>query len=99
MTPAQKTAVLEEVRGILAEVLELSDVDDIEIEPDSLLTDDLGLESIDLVSIGAMLTERYGEKVNLAAFLAEKELDEVIRLTVGELVDFVVSKLADTTVA
>ena len=45
------------------------------------------------------LTERYGDRVNLAAFLAEKELDDVIRLTVGALVDFVVSKLADTTVA
>lgn len=93
---SSETAVLGEIRAILAEVLDLSDVADIEIESEMTLTDELGLESIDLVSIGAMLTERYGEKVNLAAFLAEQEIDDVIKLTVGRLVDFVISRLSDT---
>lgn len=93
---SSETAVLGEIRAILAEVLDLSDVADIDIEPEMTLTDELGLESIDLVSIGAMLTERYGEKVNLAAYLAEQEIDDVIKLTVGALVDFVMDRLSDT---
>jgi acyl carrier protein len=93
---SSETAVLGEIRAILAEVLDVADVVDIEIEPEMTLTDELGLESIDLVSIGAMLTERYGEKVNLAAYLAEQEIDDVIKLTVGALVDFVLGRLSDT---
>ncbi|HWE89915.1 MAG TPA: phosphopantetheine-binding protein [Pseudonocardiaceae bacterium] len=92
---SSETAVLGEIRTILAEVLDLSDVDDIEITAEMSLIDDLGLESIDLVSIGSMLTERYGEQVNLASFLADQEMDDVIKLTVGGLVDFVASRLSN----
>jgi acyl carrier protein len=88
------TAVFDEIRAILATVLDLSDVDDMEIELSDSLTNDLGLESIDLVAIGQMLTERYGEQVNLAAYLADQDIDDVIELTVGGLVDFVVRELS-----
>ena len=88
------TAVFDEIRAILATVLDLSDVDDMEIELSDSLTNDLGLESIDLVAIGQMLTERYGDEVNLAAYLAEQDIDDVIELTVGGLVDFVVGELS-----
>ncbi len=93
------SAVFDEIRAILAQVLDLSDVDDMDITLDDSLTDDLGLESIDLVAIGQMLTERYGDEVNLAAYLADKEIDEVIELTVSGLVDFVVQQLSGESVA
>ena len=86
--------VLEELRRIIREVLDLPPLDLFVIEPDDSLTDDLGLESIDLVNIGALLTERYGEAVNLAVYLADQEIDDVIKLTVGVLADFVVDALA-----
>jgi acyl carrier protein len=86
--------VLDEIRGMLLVVLGEYAMDDIEITPDLSLTDDLGLESIDLVTIAGLLTERYGERVNLAAHLAEMDIDDVIRLRVGGLVDFVVGSLA-----
>ena len=85
-----RTAVLQEIRVILAEVLNTTpDLEELEIEPETALIDDLGLESIDLVTIGAMLTERYGERVNLASFLAAQDIEQVIAMTVGSLVDFV----------
>lgn len=87
-----------DICGIVCRVLDL-EPGDIEITRDMSLTDDLGLESIDLVAIGAMLAERYGEQVNLAAYLAELDIDEVIALRVGELAEFVTSRLADSRVA
>lgn len=80
----------DEVCRILCRVLEV-ELDDLEIEPESVLTDDLGLESIDLVAIGAMLADRYGPQVNLAAYLAELSIDDVIVLRVGNLVELVLS--------
>jgi acyl carrier protein len=85
-------AVLDEIRAILAEVLDAS-LDDLEITSSMRLIDDLGLESIDLVTIASILTERYGSRVNLAAFLAQQDVDEVIAMTVGGLVEFVTGQL------
>lgn len=85
--------VLEDLRGMLAVVLDQYGViDPAEIGEDTLFHDDLGLESIDLVAVGALLAERYGEHVNLAAHLAEFDLDEVIGMRIGLLVDFVLSR-------
>lgn len=97
MTTSQvpsSAAALDEIRTILIRVLGDYLFDDVEITAEMSLTEDLGLESIDLVTVGAMLTERYGRRLNLAAFLAEMDIDEVIALKVGTLVDFVVDRLA-----
>jgi acyl carrier protein len=91
-------AVLDEIRAMLLKVLDNYGLDEVEIGRDSLFHDDLGLESIDLVEIGNMLFERYGAQVNLAAFLADKELDDVIGLRIGQLVDFVVTALGGQAV-
>lgn len=84
--------VLDVVSGIVREILGEYDVDDVEITMDTTFHEDLQLESIDLVVLAGRLQEHYGDPVNLAEFLADKELDEVIALTVGELVRFVASR-------
>jgi acyl carrier protein len=80
--------VLDDIREMLLALLDRYGVD-VEITRDTTFHEDLGLESIDLVALGGMLAEHYGEEVNLAAFLAELELDDVIGLRIGLLVDFV----------
>ncbi len=93
--PLTRAAVLEDLRGMLAVVLDQYGADVVElagIGEHTLFHDDLGLESIDLVAVGALLAERYGEQVNLAAHLAEFELDEVIGMRIGLLVDLVMDR-------
>lgn len=87
------TTVLDELRSMLVRVLDQYGLDDLEITRDTGFHDDLGLESIDLVTLGSLLVERYGEHVNLAAYLAELDLDSVIALTVGDLADFVIARV------
>ncbi len=86
-TPAA-AEVLDDIREMLLALLDRYGVD-VEITRDTTFHEDLGLESIDLVALGGMLAEHYGEEVNLASFLAELELDDVIGLRIGLLVDFV----------
>ena len=88
MTRTLATDVLDEISEMLLALLDRYGVD-VEITRDTTFHEDLGLESIDLVALGGMLAERYGDDVNLAAFLAELELDDVIGLRIGLLVDFV----------
>jgi acyl carrier protein len=93
---AEPDAVLADITAMLRVLLEEYDADDAEITMTTKFHDDLELESIDLVALSGSLRERYGDRVNFAAFIAELELDEIIALTVGQLVDYVVASLRAT---
>ncbi|MEV5884828.1 phosphopantetheine-binding protein [Streptomyces sp. NPDC052020] len=80
---------------MIAKVLEEDGygLDDIEIGMDTRFDRDLELESIYLVALADLLEERYGSRINFAEFLAGLELDEIIQLTVGRLVEHIVKTL------
>jgi acyl carrier protein len=88
-----QTAVFEEIRSMVTKLRDMYGLDKVEITPGSLFHDDLGLDSVDLVALGAMLAERYGAPVTIAEFLAELRIDDVIGLRIGTLVDYVCGTL------
>ncbi|MFD4570732.1 acyl carrier protein [Streptomyces sp. NPDC058417] len=91
---AGTAAVLADITGLLARLLEDEyGLDDVEIGMTTTFNRDLELESIDLVTLAGLLQERYGDRVNFAEFLAGMEFDEIIELTVGRLVEYVVTSL------
>ncbi|HEV7976182.1 acyl carrier protein [Amycolatopsis sp.] len=92
-TAPDQTGVLTEVSGILRVLLDEYGLDDAEITMDTKFHDDLELESIDLVGLSGQLREHYGDKINFAAFIAERGLEEIIQLTVGDLVGYIVASL------
>jgi len=92
-TAPDQTGVLAEVSGILRVLLDEYGLDDAEITMDTKFHDDLELESIDLVGLSGQLREHYGDKINFAAFIAERGLEEIIQLTVGDLVGYIVASL------
>ncbi|MGL4305417.1 MAG: acyl carrier protein [Mycobacteriaceae bacterium] len=87
-------SVLAVITHILKNLLEEYGIDDVEITMETKFHDDLELESIDLVTLSGYLKEQYGNRVNFATFIADLELEEIIALTVGELVNYVVSSLS-----
>lgn len=50
---------------------------------------DLRLEDIDLVALGELIRGRYGARCDMTAYLATLEMDELVDLTVGDLIGFV----------
>jgi acyl carrier protein len=88
--------ILMEVTGMLAAVLDEYGLDNAEVTMESRFTEDLGLESIDLVTLAGLLRERWGDRINFAEFIADMELDEIIGLTVGRLVSHVEDRLRST---
>lgn len=61
------------------------------ISLETRFSDDLELESIEFVALAEKLQQKYGKGVDFVGWLSGKELDEIIALTVGELVDFIVT--------
>ncbi|QKV72854.1 acyl carrier protein [Amycolatopsis sp. Hca4] len=95
-TAANEVTVLAQLSGMLRELLEEYGLDDAEITMETTFHDDLELESVDLVALSGQLREQYGDRVNFATFIAERDLDEIIALTVGELVRYIVASLRET---
>ncbi|MCT9080696.1 acyl carrier protein [Streptomyces fulvoviolaceus] len=90
----QEQAVLADITDLLTKLLEDEyGLDDVEIDMATTFNRDLELESIDLVTLAGLLEEKYGRQVNFAEFLAGMEFDEIIELTVGRLVEYVVQSL------
>ncbi|MDX6356266.1 MAG: acyl carrier protein [Streptomyces sp.] len=96
---ADEQSVLADIAGMLGALLGEYGLEDVEIDMDTTFHRDLELESIDLVTLAGHLEARYGSRVNFAEFVADMELDEIIELTVGRLVEHVVQCLAAAEVS
>jgi acyl carrier protein len=90
---ATEEAVLEVVRTMIVAVVGEDYLLDMEIDMETSFEDDLEMESIEFVKLGARLTEHYGGAIDFAAFLADKDLDEIIEMRVGTVVTYIVEAL------
>ncbi|MGP8297439.1 phosphopantetheine-binding protein [Streptomyces inhibens] len=83
--PARIRPILEEITNMLVSVVgdELLVIG--EITDTTTFNDDLALESIEFVALAELLQQRYGTAVDLLGFLAEKDIDQILAMTVGEL--------------
>lgn len=64
-----------------------------EISLDSTFAADIELESMEMMEIAERLIETYGEQVDFIDWFAEMELEELVAMTVGTVVDFIVISL------
>lgn len=85
--PIERTLAV--VRALLTEIVDPAGELDLDIDLDTALDADLELESLDFVALAERLRAHYGEQVDFVVWLAALELDEIIALTVGDLVAFV----------
>lgn len=90
---ADQAEVLETLTGFIQDVMG-DELDDLELDgPITLNTsfaDDLELESIEFVSLSEQLQGHYGDQVDFVGWISEMELDQIITLRVGDLVEFIV---------
>ncbi len=84
-----ENAVLATVSELIREVIGEEWANDVAIEMCTSFSDDLELESIEFVALAELLQERYGEAVDFVGWLSDMELDEIITLEVGVLVQYI----------
>jgi acyl carrier protein len=81
--------VFGEVVSLLTEITGDQELLGFEISPATTFHEDLQMESVDLVTFTGTLIDHFGERVDLAAYLSDLELDDIIALTVGQIADYV----------
>jgi len=89
-TTSREEEVLATVSGFIREVIGQEWAKDVAITMQTSFNTDLELESIEFVSLAERLYNHYGGRVKFAEWLAEMELDQIIALKVGHLVEFIV---------
>lgn len=82
---------LEEIAGLIREVIGEEWALDTEIGMDTAFATDLELESIEFVELAEKMQARYGTEVDFVGWLSDKEIEEILGLTVGDVVEFVES--------
>ncbi|MFJ9648545.1 acyl carrier protein [Streptomyces sp. NPDC101206] len=86
---ADEEEVLAELTSMIRQVLDGYEWEEGEVTMRTRFGSDLELESIDLVTLAGLLEERYGRSVNFAEFVAGMDLEEIIELDVGRLVEHI----------
>jgi acyl carrier protein len=91
--PLTEDRILDDVRTIIANVIGEDYVAEIEIDRDTLFYADLEIESIEFVALGEYIQDHYGDRIDFPAWIATMEVDEIIAMTIGRLVDHIVTSL------
>ena len=92
MAWADDTARAEDVAGIagaLAAAIGDESLLSAGITATTRLEGDLHLDSLDVAALGAVLRDRYGTTVDLAGYVADLDIDQIIGLTVGDIAAYV----------
>ncbi len=91
--PARPEEVLLEVTQMLVKVIGTDFLLEEDVGMQSSFSEDLCLESIQFVILAEELRAHYGEKVDFVAWLAGMDLDTIIALRVGSLVELIVDSI------
>ena len=90
---ASEAAALAYIRRQLGAVIGDPELLHTDITMDTTFGGDLELESIEFVALAERLRTEFGERVNFVAFLATKQVDDMVSLTVGDVVRYVATCL------
>jgi len=88
---ALRQEILREVAEAIAEVIGDEWVSETPITMETSFGQDLEVESIELVALSEKLQARYGATIDFPSWLAGMQLEEIIALTVGQLVEYIAS--------
>ena len=89
-----KEAILKEMGGFIADVMGDDWIGDEKVEMETSFNDDIEIESIEIVALAEKVRDRWGDKVDFVGWLSAKELEEIMNLTVGDVVEHIHSCLS-----
>jgi acyl carrier protein len=67
--------------------------DECQVSLSSSFAEDVQLESMEVMEVAEKLMDAYEGRVDFVAWFADMELDDLVELTVGHVVDFIVASI------
>jgi acyl carrier protein len=90
-----QASVRDTVENLIAEVVGEEFYEVYEVGPSSTFAEDLELESMEILELAERLIDTYEGRVDFVGWFANMEFEELVDLSVGTLVDFIVSRLSE----
>jgi acyl carrier protein len=88
-TEERKAEILQSIAAMIVEVIGEEWSSETPITMETTFVSDLEVESIELVALSEKIQARFGDTVDFPSWLSGMELDQIIALTVGQLVDYI----------
>jgi acyl carrier protein len=89
-------SVQKTVTGTIIDVVGQEFYEECEVGLESTFAEDIELESMEMMEIAERLMITYEGKVDFVAWFADMELEEIIDLTLGQVIDYIVKSLEDS---
>jgi acyl carrier protein len=99
MNERTEEKVLGDIARMVRDVISEEWVADVDIGMETSFAKDLELESIEFVALAERVRAEYGSSVNLAGWVAGMDLEQILALRVGQLVEFIVRCDSEPTTA
>jgi acyl carrier protein len=80
---------LQAIGDIIRDVVGEEWIQEVPITRDTAFNQDLELESLEFVALAERLQQEYGARVDFVGWLSSQDLDQIVEMKVGDLVDFI----------
>jgi acyl carrier protein len=88
-----ENSVFEQLCDVIANIIGADAAEIIDIQPSSKFVRDLGMDSIQIVMLVEQGNALYGGQVDFATWLKDMSFRALLKLTVGDVVDFIETSL------
>lgn len=84
-----KASIEATLKKIIVEVIGEDFITEKEISIEDTFTENLEMESIEIVQLTDLVNSKYGEKIDLTNWLSDMDLEKIINLQLKEVIDFI----------
>ena len=85
--------IFEQLKQFIADIIGEDVFEELSITKDSTFTRDLEMDSIEIVAFAEKVKAEYGSTIDFTSWLASMELEDLIKLSLNDIVDFIVKGL------
>lgn len=85
----EKEVIFDQLKQFVSEIIGEDVVEELNVASNSIFTKDLEMSSIEIVTFIEKVNNYYGKSVDFSSWLYSMELDTLINLSLGAVVDYI----------
>jgi acyl carrier protein len=87
--PDARDEIFKQLKDIITDIIGADAAEIVGIYESSAFVGDLEMDSIQIVSFAEEVRNRYGDRINFTAWLSKIPLRKIVKLKVGDVVDYI----------
>ncbi len=88
----ERENIFQQLKSIITDIIGNDVAEEVNIHKDSILTTDLELDSIEIVTFSEKISETYSD-VDFATWISNLEMEQITNLRLNDIIDCIVNAL------